>query len=308
MCIKTQTSSFTGSSWAQLERLAAALQEADAVLVGAGAGLSTSAGFAYSGERFRRYFGDFEAAYGFHDMYSGGFYPFPTLEEHWAYWSRFVFLNRYCDPPKPVYQNLLELVKEKDTFVLTTNVDHCFQKAGFDKRRLFYTQGDYGLFQCSVPCHKETYDNAEIIRKMIEAQCYMIAENGEINLPEGIVPKMEVPSELVLHCPKCGKPMSMNLRADDTFVEDEGWHQAAQRYSDFLHRHQNMRVLFLEAAVGFNTPTIVKYSFWRTAYEWEDAVYACLNYGEAFAPDEIKKKSICINGDIGAILNQLQPT
>ena len=292
----------------KIQRLGNVLEEADVVIIGAGAGLSTSAGFVYDGERFQKYFGDFKEKYGFRDMYSGGFYPYDTLEEHWAYWSRYIWINRYADAPKPVYDELLALVKDKDYFVLTTNVDHCFQKTGFDKERLFYTQGDYGLFQCSVPCHKETYDNAEIIRKMIEAQGYVIAENGEINLPEGIVPKMEVPSELVPHCPKCGKPMSMNLRADDTFVEDGGWHKAEQRYSDFLCRHQNMRVLFLEAAVGFNTPTIVKYSFWRMVYEWEDALYACLNYGEAFAPDEIKKKSICINGDIGAILNQLQPT
>lgn len=292
----------------KIQRLGNVLEEADVVIIGAGAGLSTSAGFVYDGERFQKYFGDFKEKYGFRDMYSGGFYPYDTLEEHWAYWSRYIWINRYADAPKPVYDELLALVKDKDYFVLTTNVDHCFQKAGFDKERLFYTQGDYGLFQCSVPCHKETYDNAEIIRKMIEAQGYVIAENGETNLPEGIVPKMEVPSELVPHCPKCGKPMSMNLRADDTFVEDGGWHKAAQRYSDFLRRHQNMRVLFLEAAVGFNTPTIVKYSFWRMAYGWKDALYACLNYGEAFAPDEIKKKSICINGDIGAILNQLQPT
>lgn len=292
----------------QTRRLKEALAQAEAVVIGAGAGLSASAGFTYDGERFQTYFSDFEGKYGFHDMYTGGFYPYDTLEEHWAYWSRYIYINRYMDAPKPVYRELYDLVKDKDYFVLTTNVDHCFQKAGFDKRRLFYTQGDYGLFQCSVPCHKGTYDNAEIIRKMIESQGYVIAESGEINLPEGIVPKMEVPSELIPYCPKCGKPMSMNLRADDTFVEDEGWRQAAQRYSDFLRRHQNMRVLFLEAAVGFNTPTIVKYSFWRMAYEWEDALYACLNYGEAFAPDEIKKKSICINGDIGAILNQLHST
>ena len=306
MCIKTQTSRFTGSSWAQLERLAAALQEADAVLVGAGAGLSTSAGFAYSGERFRRYFGDFEAAYGFHDMYSGGFYPFPTLEEHWAYWSRFIFLNRYCDPPKPVYQNLLELVKEKDTFVLTTNVDHCFQKAGFDKRRLFYTQGDYGLWQCSVPCHNKTYDNEAAVREMAAAQGFDFAEDGSLCVPAGRELQMEVPSELIPYCPICHRPMSMNLRADDTFVEDEGWHQAAQRYADFLRGHQKGRVLFLEAGVGYNTPGIIKYSFWRMTHERPDAVYACLNYGEAFAPDEIKRKSICVDGDIGEILTTLE--
>ncbi len=288
----------------ETRKLQEALQQAEAVIIGAGAGLSTSAGFTYDGERFQRYFSDFEAKYGFHDMYSGGFYPFETLEEYWAYWSRFIFLNRYSDPPKPVYQKLLQLVKDKDYFVLTTNVDHCFQKAGFDKHRLFYTQGDYGLWQCGKPCHHKTYDNQEVVRRMVEAQGFRVTAQG-LELPAGAVPRMAVPADLVPHCPRCGEPMSMNLRADDTFVEDEGWHQAAQRYSDFLRRHQHMRVLFLEAAVGFNTPTIVKYSFWRMVYEWEDAVYACLNYGEAFAPDEIKKKSICIDGDIGAILNQL---
>ena len=298
----------TDASCDNIARLRQELDTADAVVIGAGSGLSTSAGFTYSGERFQKYFGDFIAKYGFRDMYSGGFYPFDSPEEHWAYWSRYIYINRYMDAPKPVYRELYDLVKDKDYFVLTTNVDHCFQKAGFDKHRLFYTQGDYGLFQCSEPCHKETYDNAEIIRNMIEAQGYVIAENGEINLPEGTVPQMEVPSALIPCCPKCGKPVSMNLRADDTFVEDEGWHKAAQRYSDFLRRHQNMKVLFLEAAVGFNTPAIIKYSFWRMAYEWKDALYACLNDGEAFAPDEIKKQSICINGDIGTILNQLQST
>ena len=298
----------TNGSAEQTERLRAALDAADAVVIGAGAGLSTSAGFTYSGERFERYFADFARKYRFDDMYTGGFYPFRTPEEHWAYWSRYIYINRYMAAPKPVYRELYDLVKDKDYFVLTTNVDHCFQKAGFDKHRLFYTQGDYGLFQCSVPCHKETYDNEAIIRKMIEAQGYVIKENGEIDTPKGIMPEMKIPSALIPRCPKCGRVMSMNLRADETFVEDEGWHQAAQRYSDFLRRHQHMRVLFLEAAVGFNTPTIVKYSFWRMVYEWEDAVYACLNYGEAFAPDEIKKKSICIDGDIGTILNQLHST
>ncbi len=290
-----------------IKKLQEAMDDADAIIIGAGAGLSTSAGFVYTGERFEKYFSDFAEKYRFKDMYSGGFYPYDTLEEHWAYWSRYIYINRYMDAPKPVYSDLYDLVKEKDYFVLTTNVDHCFQKAGFDKHRLFYTQGDYGLFQCSVPCHQGTYDNEVLIGKMVEAQGYVISENGMLSLPEGAVPKMKVPSELVPHCPKCGKPMSMNLRADDTFVEDEGWHRAAQRYSDFLRRHQNMKVLFLEAAVGFNTPAIVKYSFWRMTYEWKNSIYACLNYGEAFAPDEIKNKSICINGDIGTILNQLRP-
>lgn len=288
-----------------VNKLREALKGSDAVIIGAGAGLSTSAGFVYTGERFDQYFHDFAEKYHFDDMYSGGFYPYHTLEEHWAYWSRYIYINRYMGATKPVYEKLYELVKDKDYFVLTTNVDHCFQKAGFDKHRLFYTQGDYGLFQCSEPCHQKTYENEETIRKMVKAQGYVIDENGALILPEGMMPKMAVPSELVPRCPKCGKPMSMNLRSDDTFVEDEGWHRASERYADFLRRHQNGKVLFLEAAVGFNTPTIVKYSFWRMTYEWKNAAYACLNYGEAYAPDEIRKKSICINGDIGEIFDKL---
>lgn len=288
-----------------VNKLREALNSVDAVIIGAGAGLSTSAGFVYTGERFEKYFHDFAQKYRFNDMYSGGFYPYNTLEEHWAYWSRYIYINRYMSAPKPIYNKLYELAKDKDYFVLTTNVDHCFQKAGFDKHRLFYTQGDYGLFQCSEPCHMTTYENEDTICKMVEAQGFIIDENGMLLLPEGITPKMAIPSELVPYCPKCGKPMSMNLRSDNTFVEDEGWHCASERYADFLQRHQNVKVLFLEAAVGFNTPTIVKYSFWRMTYEWKNAVYACLNYGEAYAPNEIRKKSICINGDIGEILNQL---
>ena len=237
-------------------------------------------------------------------MYSGGFYPYETLEEHWAYWSRYIYINRYRNAPKPVYEKLYELVKEKDYFVLTTNVDHCFQKAGFDKSRLFYTQGDYGLFQCSVPCHQETYDNETVIRKMVEAQGYEIAENGELYLPEGRRPERKVPSEWIPYCPRCGKPMSMNLRADDTFVEDTGWRKAAGRYADFRRRHQG-RILLLEIAVGYNTPGIVKFSFWRMTAVNPRAVYACVNLGEAFAPKEIADRSICIDGDIGEVLESL---
>lgn len=289
----------------KVERLARNLREADAIVIGAGAGLSTSAGFTYTGERFRQYFQDFGTKYGFKDMYSGGFYPYGTQEEHWAYWSRYIYINRYMNAPKPVYEKLYELVHDKEYFVLTTNVDHCFQKAGFDKHRLFYTQGDYGLFQCSEPCHQETYDNENVIREMVTAQGYKIGPNGALFLPEGIVPKMTVPAELVPHCPKCGRPVSMNLRADSTFVEDEGWHIAAGRYSDFLRRHRNLKVLFLELGVGMNTPGIIKYPFWQMVAENPDAVYVCINYGEVYVPDEIKKKSICINGDIGEVLDRM---
>ncbi len=289
-----------------VDKLRDALKEADSVIIGAGAGLSTSAGFEYAGERFEKYFRDFADKYHFEDMYSGGFYVMELPpEEQWAFWSRNIYVNRYMDPPKPVYVRLFDLVRDKDYFVLTTNVDHCFQKAGFDKHRLFYTQGDYGLWQCSEPCHEKTYDNAETVRAMVEAQGFEITEDGTLAVPKGVTLKMTIPTELVPHCPVCGKPMRMNLRSDDRFVEDEGWHRAAERYSDFLRRHQQMKVLFLEAAVGFNTPGIVKYSFWQMTNEWPNATYACLNYGEAYAPEEIAKKSICINGDIGEILNQL---
>ena len=277
------------------------LDQTDTVLIGAGAGLSTAAGFAYGGEPFRRYFADFDEKYGFHDMYSGGFYPFPTLEEHWAYWSRFVFLNRYCDPPKPVYKNLLELVKDKDYFVLTTNVDHCFQKAGFDKHRLFYTQGDYGLWQCSKPCHNKTYDNGDIIRQMVEAHGRQGTGQG-LARPTCTVSKMAVPTELVPHCPKCGAPMAMNLRADHTFVQDEGWYIAAGRYDDFVRRHKNTPVLYLELGVGMNTPGIIKYNFWRQVYQNPKANYICINKGQSYAPREIANRSICLDMDAAQVL------
>lgn len=201
MYSKTATGKSTNNS---LDELCKALDQAEAVCIGAGAGLSASAGFVYDGPWFRRYFSDFEEKYGFRDMYTGGFTRFASPEEQWAYWSRMIFLNRYCPPPKPVYQNLRKLVGDKDYFVLTTNVDHCFQKAGFDKARLFYTQGDYGLWQCSRPCHQKTYDNETAVRQMLEAQGFSIQEDGALALPLGTVPKRTVPTELVPRCPVPG--------------------------------------------------------------------------------------------------------
>ena len=287
----------------EISALRQALERAETVIVGAGAGLSTAAGFTYSGERFQTYFGDFASKYHFKDMYAGGFYPYDSLNEHWAFWSRNIYVNRYMNAPKPVYEDLLGLVKDKDYFVITTNVDHCFQKAGFDKKRLYYTQGDYGLFQCSEPCHDETYDNAEIIDQMVKAQGYQIGADGSLYLPEGKTAGMSVPDELIPRCPRCGKPMSMNLRADDTFVQDDGWYQAAERYETFLRRHRDTNVLFLELGVGYNTPGIIKYPFWQMTAGNSKAVYACINYGEAVCPHEIEKQSICIDGDIGKVLS-----
>ena len=291
----------------KIARLKQELDTADAVVIGAGSGLSTSAGFLYTGERFQKYFGDFIAKYGFRDMYSGGFYPFDSLEEHWAYWSRYIYINRYLDAPKPVYQELLKLVQGKDYFVLTTNVDHCFQKAGFDKQRLFYTQGDYGLWQCSRPCHQKTYDNETIVKKMV-------AEQKDRKIPSELIPRCPVcgaPMSMNLRADdtfvedECGAPMSMNLRADDTFVEDDGWHLAARRYEDFLRRHEGEHILFLELGVGGNTPVIIKYPFWRMTLANPRAAYACINLDQAYCPPEIESRSLCIGKDIGEVLTAL---
>ena len=272
----------------KVKKLKTALQTCDCVVIGAGAGLSTAAGYTYGGERFDRYFSDFKKKYGFDNMYAGGFTRFASPEEQWAFWSRNIYINRYLPPPKPVYEMLLQLVQGKDYFVLTTNVDHCFQRAGFDKKRLFYTQGDYGLWQCSVPCHNKTYDNEETVRKMMETQSHM-----------------RVPTELVPHCPVCGEPMGMNLRADNTFVEDEGWHAAANRYTDFVRTRSGQNILFLELGVGYNTPGIIKLPFWQMTAANKNAVYACVNLGDTAVPPEIADRAICIDADIAEVIAQL---
>ena len=306
MFLRSLTNKSTETYSDKLIRLQSALHDADAVIIGAGSGLSTASGFTYSGERFQRYFHDFADKYHIKDIYSGGFYPFQDFEEYWAWWSRHIWVNRYMDAPKPVYDDLLALVQDKDYFVLTTNVDHCFQKAGFDKHRMFYTQGDYGLLQCSVPCHNETYDNEDIVRKMVEAQGFTITETNDLVMENSKSLKMAIPSELVPYCPKCGKPMNVNLRSDNTFVEDTGWHVAQNRYADFLRRHEGLNILFLELGVGGNTPVIIKYPFWRMTARNKNATYACINYGEAFAPDEIRKQSICIDAGIDKAISELQ--
>jgi len=265
------------------------LETSDAIVIGAGAGMSTSAGMTYDGERFEHYFSDFHKKYGIRDMYSGGFYPYNSPEEYWAWWSRQIMVNRYDVSAGKPYTNLLELVKGKDYFVLTTNVDHQFQLAGFDKKRLFYTQGDYGLWQCSKACHDKTYDNEEVVRQMVARQ-----------------QDMKIPTELVPKCPVCGAHMTMNLRCDDTFVQDEGWYAAASRYDDFIRRHENTHILFLELGVGLNTPVIIKYPFWRMTAKNPNAVYACVNYGQALCPKEIAERSICLDADIGKVLEAIK--
>ena len=288
MFLRKPISTFTGSCSEQIEKLKREIETADAIVIGAGAGMSTAAGFSYDGERFEEHFADFYQKYGIRDMYSGGFYPYDTLEEYWAWWSRQIMLNRYEAGVGKPYSDLLELVKGKEYFVLTTNVDHQFQLAGFDKKRLFYTQGDYGLWQCSIPCHSKTYENEVAIKRMVAEQT-----------------NMKIPSALVPHCPVCGAPMTMNLRADDTFVEDEGWHAAAQRYEKFLRCHRGQHILFLELGVGGNTPAIIKYPFWRMTYQNSRAIYACINLSKVYCPRELQTQAICIDGDIGEILMML---
>ena len=287
MFLKMPTTRSTDNYSDKLSRLKDKIAAADAIVIGAGAGLSTSAGFDYSGERFEKYFADFHKKYGITDMYSGGFYPFETLNEYWAWWSRHILVNRYNAPVGKPYSDLLKAVLDKDYFVLTTNVDHRFQLAGFDKKRLFYTQGDYGLWQCSEPCCNETFDNENAVRAMVKEQR-----------------NMKIPDELIPRCPHCGKPMAMNLRCDNSFVQDEGWYTAAERYEEFIRRHRNLHILFLELGVGFNTPGIIKYPFMQMTAENPKAIYACINMNEAYAPGEISDRAICIDCDIGNVIER----
>ncbi|MCI5830718.1 MAG: Sir2 silent information regulator family NAD-dependent deacetylase [Treponema sp.] len=274
----------------KIGQLKNALQSCDAVLIGAGAGLSAASGFYYDGERFEKYFEPWHKRFGIRDMYSGGFYPYKNLEQFWAWWFKAILVNRYECPAGKPYKDLLELVKDKNYFVITTNVDHQFQKSGFEKTRLFYTQGDYGLFQCSKTCCKKTYDNEKLVRKMASS----------INMET-----LEIPAELIPKCPACGEPLTTNLRCDNSFVEDVGWQTACENYSKFLKENISKKILFLELGVGSNTPGIIKYPFWQMTVQNKNAVYACLNYGEASCPKEIENQSICINQNIAGVLKEL---
>ena len=284
---------------AEIRDLAEAMGKAEAVVVGAGAGLSTSAGLTYSGERFDKYFFDFRDRFGIQDMYSGGFYPFPEENIKWAWWARHIYFNRYVDAPVPVYKELLKVLEGKDFFVITTNVDHQFQRAGFPKERLFYTQGDYGLFQSVYPVIKQTFDNENWVMMAMEAQGFVKDENGVFQVPENGKIQLRLSDQLIPRCPADGGPVAMNLRADDTFVEDLGWHLAAERYKAFLQNCEDKKKLFLELGVGGNTPVIIKYPFWQMTYKDPEAVYATVNKGQAFAPEEIRDRSICADMDIG---------
>lgn len=290
----------------QVEILGRELEEAQCILIGAGSGLSTAAGFTYSGERLQKYFFDFAERFHISDMYAGGFYPFPDEETRWAWWSRHIYYNRYVPAPSDLYEKLLSLVKGKEYFVLTTNVDHQFQRAGFDKKRLFYTQGDYGLFQSVNPRIRKTYDNEAWVREAMKSQGFIKDENGIFQVPKDRNISMRIPDRLIPRCPDDGSPMTMNLRCDDTFVEDEGWYEALERYRCFISGLKQRHVLYLELGVGMNTPGIIKFPFWEAVRENQNAFYACLNFGEALCPAAIASRSLCINRDMAEILSLLK--
>ena len=294
-----------GSREENLQRLKQELETADAVVVGAGAGLSTAAGLTYDGERFAYWFRDYAARYGIRDMYSGGFFRYPDEETRWAWWARNIYCNRYVDPPKPTFRTLLSLLEGREYFVITTNVDHQFQRAGFDKRRLFYTQGDYGLFQSARPKTQKTWDNESWVMQAMEAQGFVRGGDGLFRVPENGRLKMWIPPELIPTCPDDGSPVTTHLRVDDSFVEDEGWHRASAACWDFICANGGRHVLYLEIGVGANTPVIIKYPFWALTAEEPKAVYTCLNHGEAFCPKQIGERSICLDGDADELLSLL---
>ena len=289
----------------EIKRLREAINNTDSIVIGAGAGLSTSAGFTYSGERFEKYFFDFAEKFNISDMYSGGFFPYPNEETKWAWWARNIYFNRYIKAPKPVYKDLLALIEGKDYFVITTNVDHQFQNAGFDKTRLFYTQGDFGLFQSLNRKNKNTYDNEEWVMKAMEAQGFVKDSDGVFDLPKNGKIAMRIPSSMIPVCKDDNYPVTMNLRIDDSFVEDEGWQIASERYYNFLDEHKRSKIIFLELGIGANTPIIIKYPFWQMVKDNKNAIYSCINYGEAYCPEQIKDRSICINEDIGDVIKKI---
>lgn len=270
----------------RLDKAKKAIDDADYIVIGAGAGLSAAAGIEYSGKRFTDNFKDFIDKYSMTDMYSSGFYPFKTSEEKWAYWARHIDINRFQVGKTGLYQKLLKLVENKDYFIITTNVEHQFWINGFEDERIFATQGDYGLFQCSEACHDELYYNEEQIKSMLEntVDC-------------------KIPSELVPKCPRCGAEMETNLRKDNLFVEDANWHDANGRYKNFLDNVGDAKVVFLELGVGYNTPVIIRYPFEQWTYDNENATLIRLNRDFPGAIKENESKTISFDEDMDEIFD-----
>lgn len=276
----------------QIDRAAKNIRNTDCVIIGAGAGASTAAGIQYGGKRFTDNFAEFIKKYGEYymtDMYAAGFYPYPSEEAKWGYWSKHALMNRFDPPALPLYTELYDIVKNKEYFVLTTNVDHQFYKAGFDEKRIFATQGDYGKIQCQKACHPKTYDAKDLFRKMDKARRDCL-----------------IPSELVPKCPVCGGNMAMNLRCDNYFVEDEAWHEAADRYAGFLEQNKDKKVVLLELGVGFNTPIIIRFPFEKMVRENSSYSLIRLNMDEAVVPESFGKRAIGIGGDMAKAITDIR--
>ena len=286
-----------------IEKFISYISTSKAIIIGAGAGLSTSAGFLMSGERFDKYFFDFKKKYNIQDMYSGSFYPYSNKAEFWAFMSRNIYLNRFTPMPKNTYNILYEIFKDKNYFILTTNADHLFQKAGFDKNKLYYMQGDMGLLQCKKPCHFKNYDNYDTIKNMLIDQGFNFDEKGEL-IPSSNI-KSEISENLKPKCPECGGEMDLNLRGGYNFVQDEGWYKHQQLYTDFIDKYKNDDILYIEIGVGYDTPSIIKYNFWNKVAYNKKAKFVSINLEKNDVPEKIKNRSLIITGDANEILNKI---
>ena len=286
-----------------IKKVISYISNSKAIIIGAGAGLSTSAGFYLSGERFDKYFFDFKKKYNIQDMYSGSFYPYSKKSEYWAFMSRNIYLNRFAPMPKNTFNILYKIFKDKNYFILTTNVDHLFQKAGFDKNKIYYMQGDMGLLQCKHPCHLKNYDNYDIIKNMLLVQGFNFDEKGELFANSNI--KSEISENLIPKCPKCGGEMDFNLRIGKNFVQDEGWYKHQTLYTNFIDKYKNDDILYIELCVGYNTPSIIKYNFWNKVYENKNAKFISINLEKNEVPKKIKDRSLIIMGDANEIINKI---
>ena len=293
----------TSNNEKDLRKLVSYISTSKAILIGAGAGLSTSAGFYSSGERFKKYFFDFQKKYNLKDTYSGSFYPYPKKAEYWAFMSRNIYLNRFAPFPKRTYNILYEIFKNKNYFILTTNVDHLFQRAGFDKNRMYYMQGDMGLIQCKKPCHFKNYENFDLIKDMLIDQGFSFDSKGELIVNDNI--KSEINEKLIPKCPVCGGEMDFNLRIDDNFVQDDGWYKHQKLYNDFIDKYKNDDILYIELCVGYNTPSIIKYNFWNQVNKNKKAKFVTINLEEGEIPNEIKDRSLSLSGDADEIINKI---
>lgn len=270
-----------------IENIKKLIDEAEYVLIGGGAGLSSSAGIEYSGKRFEDTFKEFIEKYHFTDMYTSGFYDFKTQEEKWAYWAKHMYINDIGMKATDLYKEILELVKNKKYFVITTNVDDQFYKAGFDKDRIFATQGSYAYIQCSCACHDKIYNATDMVKKMVE------------NIKD-----CKIPSELVPKCPVCGENMEVNLRKDAYFVQDDNWYRQNERYGEFLDNTKDKKVLLLELGVGFNTPGIIRHPFEQMTYNNNEWNLVRINKDNTSTFFDIEDKIIKIKDDISAVFSQ----